>query len=237
MKTKLQFVHPIHELTMSHTNIDRFWSDPPDLFLPDSDGCAQQPYMPSLAGRGIEVCGKLAPIPLEDGRSEFRYQLNQEPPELWQITFENHRGAADAAFEGSTMVIRCRTDQLEMTFDELANGALYGATNDYRRERFELVFSVYQSTEERMRIAATKFQIEDEMKRYREKVGEIIELAKSRGSSITSSVEKFKTDFKENLEKRFAWWSKILDDGTICRYRAAFANEIFGNLSPHCFGC
>lgn len=224
MKTELQFEHPIDRLSChSRTNDSYAWPDPTPLLLADSQN--QSPYMPLICGRGVEVIDRLSPFPLEDGRFEFPFQLNQEPPELWQIMFENHRNGADVSFSGSLLSIRCRLDELETVYDEIANGALFGATGDYNCERHNLVFEVRRDMTERARRVETEQQILSDLQSYRERRQKLVDWANSNNASISFFLKKLNADFKEILENKFVWWSKVLDSKTIDQYRARFAVE------------
>lgn len=226
MKTELQFEHPIDRLSCnSRASDSSAWPDPTPLLLADPNGPNQSPYMPLISGRGVEVIDKLSPFPLEDGRFEFPFQLNQEPPELWQIMFENHRNGADVSFSGSVMSIRCHPAQLESVYDAIAFDALFSATGDYRRERHELVFLVRIDMWGRERRAVTEQQILSDLQSYRERRQKLVDWANSNNASISFFLKKLNADFKEILESKFVWWSKVLDNKTIDQYRARFAVE------------
>jgi hypothetical protein len=219
----LSFSHPVDRLKLYDLNPEKWdFRQPPELFEVRRSTVA--PYMPALWM--VEVVeGKPRVEHLGNGQCRFFFELTQEINYLWELFFERHRHGADVAFEGKILILRCSPNDLQKNYDAVCHGAIHQATNDYRTERQKLVWLVFPRMKEQERRERIEAEIQAEMEIYKQKRQERTLFAKEKGWSVPFFVQNFNEHYKEILETKFNWWSRVLDSATIRKYQALFAAE------------
>ncbi len=215
----LNFEHPLPRLTLDELYPAKWWEA--GIFLLEESTVG--PYMPELGL--IEVEERLSAKLLEDGRCEFVFQLNQEVNDLFRVFFENHRRNLDVTFDGKLMTLRCNSEDLQENYNYLETFALPRARNEYATERRELVRQVFEQMKKQERCVETEAEIRSVWSDYRKKREERIRFAQENAWSVSFVVQNFNQQYREIVENKFVWWSKVLDDARIRKYKALFELE------------
>jgi hypothetical protein len=223
----LTLSHPIDDL--EHYDLDpSTWDplDPPELYLVDSSALIPlvSTYMPHFLAPQVEARG---PIQLDtDGRCKHFFKLTREINSQWLQCFEMHRGDADVTFDRDQIVLGSRPDDLGKLFEEVIYGKLHRATNDYRQERENLVWHVFEKMQRMERREHVEGEILAAFTNYRREKQERISLAQRNGWSVPIILQHYNQEYREILENKFTrLWEKSLDNSTIRRYRALFEQE------------
>jgi hypothetical protein len=135
---------------------------------------------------------------------------------------EPYRNGFEVSFEGDKLILICELGNLEKAYEEICIRAIHRATGDYRQEREGLQWQVFLRMIELERRENAKAEILAEFDHYRQKRYERESLAQERGWSVPFFVQNLNQEYREIMENKFNWWSKILDESTICHHKALF---------------
>jgi hypothetical protein len=218
----LMLTHPIDHLELYETDPGK-WDclNPPDLFLVDNSALVplQSIYMPPLGPIEIENTNRAEPS--EHSEYKFYFRPSLEVNELWATFLRRQTGNFDVQFETGLLIVRCNPRDLQNAFDELSH-RVGKARKEYCKERDVLLWQIFEKMVEVERRGRVENEILSECQSYSQKRRERERMAEENGWSVSFCIQNLNHHYREVLENKFSWWSKILDATTIGRYRALF---------------
>ena len=216
---KLILPHPVEHLKMYDLDRQK-WDvlNPPELS--HVKGPEITPYMPPLIR--VDVIGKVGVKTPESGPCKFVFKLSHPVNELWQMFFENHRNGANVTFEDDRLTIYCEPQELHALEDHICNFAIHATTRDYFTERDILLRQVFHKMKELERLERVEAEILAERESYQQQIQQRILAAETNGWAVSIICQNFNRNYREILENKFRWWSRILDAQTIRKYQAMF---------------
>lgn len=226
-KRNLTLSHPVDCLEM-YDWAPAKWEcfNPPELYLIDDSALVPLAsiYMPHVFSIEVDSKGPVETVARGQARHFFKLTGTINP--IWLRFYEKYRGDDDVSFAGDTLILSCPGNALDKTIEGIAQRKLHQATADYRAERENLLWCVF----DRMQLLAKREELEREIlaefNKYRQARREWEMYAKQHGWSVPVVIDHYHREYKGVLRNKFTYlWEKVLDDATIRHYKAAFEQE------------